>query len=186
MSLPCVIEHIVSGYCVSIPLTTLLDNSGANRVHTANHTSIEVGTFLSQDSIEQDICIDDSEDHSDEPGSPKDKTTAQAELSSASQSEPSRQPTSSQVTNGNSQPEDATVSEQSSQSIEDMLLEFDDQRGLIRERALMDPDYVVEEDRIVGRDEQLQEVTKMLRVALGDNRPPNLFLYGRHPEQESH
>ncbi|TKX54875.1 AAA family ATPase, partial [Halorubrum sp. SP9] len=27
-------------------------------------------------------------------------------------------------------------------------------------------------------DEQLQEVTKMLRVALGDNRPPNLFLYG--------
>lgn len=63
-------------------------------------------------------------------------------------------------------------------SIEDMLLEFDDQNRLIRDRSLLDPTEVVDEDRIVGRDEQLQEVTKMLRVALGDNRPPNLFLYG--------
>lgn len=68
--------------------------------------------------------------------------------------------------------------ESSPQTIEDMLLEFDDQEGLIRDRSLLDPNYVVEEDRIVGRDEQLQKVTKMLRVALGDNRPPNLFLYG--------
>ena len=65
-----------------------------------------------------------------------------------------------------------------SQSIEEMLLEFDEQEGLIRDRSLLDPNYVVDEDRIVGRDDQLQEVTKMLRVALGDNRPPNLFLYG--------
>jgi len=65
-----------------------------------------------------------------------------------------------------------------SQSIEDMLLEFDEQDGLIRDRSLLDPNHVVEEDRIVGRDDQLREVTKMLRVALGDNRPPNLFLYG--------
>jgi cell division control protein 6 len=65
-----------------------------------------------------------------------------------------------------------------SQSIENMLLEFDEQDRLIRDRSLLDPNEVVEEDRIVGRDEQLQEVTKMLRVALGDNRPPNLFLYG--------
>jgi cell division control protein 6 len=65
-----------------------------------------------------------------------------------------------------------------SRSIEEMLLEFDQQEGLIRDRSLLDPNFVVEEDRIVGRDEQLQEVTKMLRVALGDNRPPNLFLYG--------
>ena len=63
-------------------------------------------------------------------------------------------------------------------SIEEMLLEFDEQDGLIRDRSLLDPNHIVEEDRIVGRDEQLQEVTKMLRVALGNNRPPNLFLYG--------
>jgi cell division control protein 6 len=66
----------------------------------------------------------------------------------------------------------------SSQSIEDMILEFDEGEGLIRDRTLLDPNHVVDEERIVGRDEQLQEVTKMLRVALGDNRPPNLFLYG--------
>jgi cell division control protein 6 len=73
--------------------------------------------------------------------------------------------------------DDATPDE-SSQSIEEILLEFDEQEGLIRDRSLLDPNYVVEEDRIVGRDDQLQKVTKMLRVALGDNRPPNLFLYG--------
>ena len=71
-----------------------------------------------------------------------------------------------------------STSENASQSIEDMLLEFDEQNGLIRDRTLLDPNHVVKEDRIVGRDEQLQEVTKMLRVALGDNRPPNIFLYG--------
>jgi cell division control protein 6 len=121
---------------------------------------------------------DDSDDPADEPGSAEDELTAQAELSSASQSKPSRQPSSSHVTNGDSQSEDEADAEEPSQSIEDMLLEFDNQEGLIRDRALLDPNYVVEEDRIVGRDEQLQEVTKMLRVALGDNRPPNLFLYG--------
>ena len=121
---------------------------------------------------------DDSDDSSDTVGSPEDEMTAQAELSSASQSESSRQASPSHVTNGDSQHRDDFESEEPSQSIEDMLLEFDDQKGLIRERALLDPNYVVDEDRIVGRDEQLQEVTKMLRVALGDNRPPNLFLYG--------
>ncbi|SDG31144.1 ORC complex protein Cdc6/Orc1 [Halorientalis regularis] len=73
---------------------------------------------------------------------------------------------------------DQVPSDNESESIEEMLLEFDEQEGLIRDRSLLDPNYVVEEDRIVGRDTQLQEVTKMLRVALGDNRPPNLFLYG--------
>ncbi|MFA9504426.1 orc1/cdc6 family replication initiation protein [Natrinema sp. H-ect1] len=64
------------------------------------------------------------------------------------------------------------------QTIEEMLLEFDHQDGLIRDRSLLDPNHIVSEERIVGRDRQLKEVTKMLRVALGDNRPPNLFLYG--------
>ncbi|WP_394296546.1 orc1/cdc6 family replication initiation protein [Halorubrum halophilum] len=121
---------------------------------------------------------DDSDDPAENRGPSEDELTPQAELSNASQSDPSRQSSSSHVTNGDSQPEDEADSEEPSQSIEDMLLEFDDQDGLIRDRALLDPNYVVEEDRIVGRDKQLQEVTKMLRVALGDNRPPNLFLYG--------
>jgi len=124
------------------------------------------------------MVTDDSDDPADNSGSPEDELPAQAELSNTSQSEPSPESSSSHITNGDSQPEDEADSEEPPQSIEDMLLEFDDQEGLIRDRALLDPNYVVEEDRIVGRDEQLQEVTKMLRVALGDNRPPNLFLYG--------
>lgn len=73
---------------------------------------------------------------------------------------------------------EALEPDETSRSIEEMLLEFDEQEGLIRDRSLLNPNHIVKEDRIVGRDAQLQEVTKMLRVALGDNRPPNLFLYG--------
>jgi cell division control protein 6 len=109
--------------------------------------------------------IDDSDGSSPDPESLDDST--QTDLS-----------TESSASEGASDTATDEDSESPSQSIEDMLLEFDEQDGLIRDRSLLDPNYVVEEDRIVGRDEQLQEVTKMLRVALGDNRPPNLFLYG--------
>ena len=122
--------------------------------------------------------IDDSDDPSEKSGSPEDESTAQAELSNPSPAQSSRAASASQPTGGDSQSDADSDTEEPAQSIEDMLLEFDDQKGLIRERALLDPNHVVEEDRIVGRDEQLQKVTKMLRVALGDNRPPNLFLYG--------
>jgi len=110
--------------------------------------------------------MDDFEDPRDEAGTSKDETMEE-DISSFESSAPEMSSSSSTppTTNG-------------SQSIEDMLLEFDQQEGLIRDRSLLDPNHIVEEDRIVGRDEQLQEVTKMLRVALGDNRPPNLFLYG--------
>jgi len=104
--------------------------------------------------------------------------TTQTDLSTGSSTS---DVTSDQSTD--SQPNEQSVQdhntlESGSRSIEDMLLEFDEADGLIRDRSLLDPNFVVEEDRIVGRDEQLQKVTKMLRVALGDNRPPNLFLYG--------
>lgn len=118
--------------------------------------------------------IDDSEDPTSTPESHNDETPAQADLSRAagSQSGSEDSPTAAEEEVAGETTGDAP------QSIEDMLLEFDEQQGLIRDRSLLDPNFVVEEDRIVGRDEQLQEVTKMLRVALGDNRPPNLFLYG--------
>ncbi|UHQ98464.1 orc1/cdc6 family replication initiation protein (plasmid) [Natrinema zhouii] len=110
--------------------------------------------------------MDDFEAPRDEAGTSRDETSRQAP--SSSDSTESEQSPSSTESDANSDV----------QSIEDMLLEFDQQEGLIRDRSLLDPNHIVEEDRIVGRDEQLQEVTKMLRVALGDNRPPNLFLYG--------
>lgn len=127
----------------------------------------------------------DSASHQNVTGVPEEDTSQQANIaSSTSETESSRETasrsSSSEDQAGNPPSESSSGSERSvdSQSIEDMLLEFDDQEGLIRDRSLLDPNHVVEEHRIVGRDEQLQEVTKMLRVALGANNPPNLFLYG--------
>ncbi|WP_336136306.1 orc1/cdc6 family replication initiation protein [Natronomonas amylolytica] len=120
---------------------------------------------------------DDSDGSPSNVRTPEDETTTQTDLSSGSTDSESSSEQSAVSVSDDSSPS-YPDSNDSSQSIEDMLLEFDEQEGLIRDRSLLDPNYVVEEDRIVGRDEQLQEVTKMLRVALGDNRPPNLFLYG--------
>jgi len=108
-------------------------------------------------------------------GALEEKESAQFELSSEVTSSTS---SSDQIDSTTSEDITNEKSETASQSIEEMLLEFDEQDGLIRDRSLLDPNNVVKEDRIVGRDKQLREVTKMLRVALGDNRPPNLFLYG--------
>lgn len=65
-----------------------------------------------------------------------------------------------------------------SKNIRDMLLEYEEEESLIRDRSLLDPNKVVSEDRIVGRDEQLEKITQMLRVAITGDRPPNMFLYG--------
>jgi len=117
---------------------------------------------------------EDSESSQSDPGT-SERGTAEADLSSDSFEPNTATEEQSKLTGTG---EDDSTGDGGSRSIEEMLLEFDDQDGLIRDRSLLDPNYVVEEDRIVGRDEQLQEVTKMLRVALGNNRPPNLFLYG--------
>jgi len=125
-----------------------------------------------------DLDPDGSSDHSDSEQADLTATTGDSDV--PEEGEPIDSPSDPLDTAG---ADDASESPPSadgsaSQSIEEMLLEFDNQDGLIRDRALLDPNHVVEEDRIVGRDEQLQQVTKMLRVALGDNKPPNLFLYG--------
>lgn len=129
--------------------------------------SVPVGTefeFVSAPDTEADPTdVTDSDDESvRQPLEPTPSSTS-----------PTSRETQSPVANrsAGNQPDD-------DRSIEEMLLEFDEQDGLIRDRSLLDPNHVIEEDRIVGRDKQLQDVTKMLRVALGNNRPPNLFLYG--------
>ena len=118
---------------------------------------------------------EDSDDSKEERGVSETDSTTQADLSPADLDAEPENPPSASPTEDSSR---SSESRDGTQSIEDMLLEFDEQDHLIRDRSLLDPTHVVKEDRIVGRDEQLQEVTKMLRVALGDNRPPNLFLYG--------
>lgn len=126
--------------------------------------------------------IDDSEDPQEERGS---QEPEQSEFTLDSDGDPESYSSGDSVTDDTndidhtgSHSSGTSGSTEDSNVIEDMLLEFDEQEGLIRDRSLLDPNYIVEEDRIVGRDQQLQSVTKMLRVALGDNRPPNLFLYG--------
>lgn len=123
---------------------------------------------------------DDSDDAQVDPRTSEDDTAAQTDLtahaagSDVTADGSDADPSDGQVSLSDTQSESDT----GEQSIEDMLLEFDDEEGLIRDRSLLDPNYVVEEDRIVGRDEQLEQVVEMLRVAIGGNRPPNLFLYG--------
>jgi cell division control protein 6 len=128
---------------------------------------------------------DDPVSQQNDTGVPEDNSSQQSDTASLTSGTESSRETESGSSSTEDQARDSgggpsSNSEESadSQSIEDMLLEFDDQEGLIRDRSLLDPNHVVEERRIVGRDEQLQEVTKMLRVALGANNPPNLFLYG--------
>lgn len=52
------------------------------------------------------------------------------------------------------------------------------QDSVFRNKRLLDPDTVIDENRIVGRDEQLDDLINYLRPALQGNRPPNMILYG--------
>jgi cell division control protein 6 len=52
------------------------------------------------------------------------------------------------------------------------------QNSVFREKGLLDPDTVIDEDRIVGRDRQLDDIITYLRPTLQGNRPPNMLLYG--------
>jgi cell division control protein 6 len=64
------------------------------------------------------------------------------------------------------------------QSIKDKILAQDEKAHVIKDISLLDPNEIVNEERIVGRDTQLDELTQALRVVINDRKPPNLFLYG--------
>jgi cell division control protein 6 len=72
---------------------------------------------------------------------------------------------------------DGEDQESLSQSIKGRLQEGV-QNSVFRDKGLLDPDAVIDEDRIVGRDEQLEDIITYLRPALQGNRPPNMLLYG--------
>ena len=50
------------------------------------------------------------------------------------------------------------------------------QNSVFRDKGLLDPDAVIDEDRIVGRDQQLDDIITYLRPTLQGNRPPNMLL----------
>ncbi|WP_128478970.1 orc1/cdc6 family replication initiation protein [Halorussus pelagicus] len=64
-----------------------------------------------------------------------------------------------------------------SQSIKSRLQEGV-QNSVFKDKGLLDPDAVIDEDRIVGRDQQLDDIITYLRPVLQGNRPPNMLLYG--------
>src|SRR6056297_1741071 len=67
---------------------------------------------------------------------------------------------------------------ESTGSIKDLILEQEEVASLIKNRSLLEPNEIVDEERIVGRDAQLTDITQHLRVAISNERPPNLLLYG--------
>ncbi|MWG33801.1 orc1/cdc6 family replication initiation protein [Halomarina oriensis] len=52
------------------------------------------------------------------------------------------------------------------------------EHSVFQAKQLLDPDTVIDEDRIVGRDSQLDDIITYLRPTLEGNRPPNMLLYG--------
>jgi cell division control protein 6 len=64
-----------------------------------------------------------------------------------------------------------------SQSIKARLQEGN-QNSVFRNKGLLELDTVIDEDRIVGRDNQLDNIISYIRPALQGNRPPNMLLYG--------
>lgn len=70
-----------------------------------------------------------------------------------------------------------SVEENEHQSIRSML-DDEGQASVFVNRDLVEPDTIINEDRIVGRDDQLQSVVSFLKPTLQGNRPPNMLLYG--------
>ncbi len=62
-------------------------------------------------------------------------------------------------------------------SIRDML-DDEGKASVFVDRDLVEPDTIIDEERIVGRDEQLESVVSFLKPTLQGNRPPNMLLYG--------
>ncbi len=73
--------------------------------------------------------------------------------------------------------EDRKTGESGQRSIRDMLDE-DEGASVFINRDLVEPETIIDEERIVGRDNQLESVVSFLKPALQGNRPPNMLLYG--------
>ncbi len=52
------------------------------------------------------------------------------------------------------------------------------QTTVFKNKSLLDPETIIDSDRIVGRDEQLDQTINYLRTMLNGNRSPDLLLHG--------
>jgi cell division control protein 6 len=73
--------------------------------------------------------------------------------------------------------DDPGSGDESQRSIREMLDE-DGGTSVFVNRDLVEPDTIIDEERIVGRDEQLESVVSFLKPTLRGDRPPNMLLYG--------
>jgi archaeal cell division control protein 6 len=71
----------------------------------------------------------------------------------------------------------STTEDSTQRSIRDML-DDDGEVSVFVNRDLVEPDTIIDEERIVGRDDQLESVVSFLKPTLQGNRPPNMLLYG--------
>ncbi|WP_206662519.1 orc1/cdc6 family replication initiation protein [Halorubrum sp. BOL3-1] len=58
------------------------------------------------------------------------------------------------------------------------MLDDEGEASVFVDRDLVEPDTIIDEERIVGRDDQLESVVSFLKPTLQGNRPPNMLLYG--------
>ncbi|SDY15704.1 cell division control protein 6 [Halobellus clavatus] len=70
-----------------------------------------------------------------------------------------------------------STEESPQRSIRDML-DDEGEASVFVNRDLVEPDTIIDEERIVGRDDQLESVVSFLKPTLQGNRPPNMLLYG--------
>ncbi|ELY91381.1 Cdc6/Cdc18 family protein [Natrialba taiwanensis] len=68
-------------------------------------------------------------------------------------------------------------SSESGSSVVDSILDGE-QRTVFKNKDLVDPNTIVDQDRIYGRDEQLAAEARAFRDTLEGERPPDLLLYG--------
>ena len=75
------------------------------------------------------------------------------------------------------QKQETSSAENTQRSIRDML-DDEGEASVFVNRNLVEPDTIIDEERIVGRDDQLESVVSFLKPTLQGNRPPNMLLYG--------
>ena len=78
---------------------------------------------------------------------------------------------------GDSNQHQGSTEEGAQRSIRDML-DDEGEASVFVNRDLVEPDTIIDEERIVGRDDQLESVVSFLKPTLQGNRPPNMLLYG--------
>ena len=78
---------------------------------------------------------------------------------------------------GDSNQNQGSTEENTQRSIRDML-DDEGEVSVFVNRDLVEPDTIIDEERIVGRDDQLESVVSFLKPTLRGNRPPNMLLYG--------